>query len=51
MKLKNVPKHLSNLPLNYQLDSSDVKCIKKYRAEKNRKRRKKNNALRQKLKC
>jgi hypothetical protein len=40
MKLKNVPKELSNLPNDYKLDSCDKKSIKKYRKDKQIKLRK-----------
>lgn len=40
MKLKNVPRSLSNLPKHYALDVSDKLNIKKYREEKASKRKK-----------
>ena len=39
MKLKNVPRSLSNLPKGYTLDSGDKLNVKKYREEKAVKRR------------
>lgn len=39
MKLRNVPKRLSNLPLRYSLDVGDLQDINKYREEKKSKLR------------
>lgn len=40
MKLKNVPRSLSNLPEKYTLDAGGKRDIKKYREKKANKRRK-----------
>lgn len=45
MKLRFVPKCLSNLPLNYKLDTGDYQAINKYREEISTKRRKQNKTI------
>ena len=46
MKLRNIPRSLSNLSTSYELDAADRRAIKKYREEKHTKARFEQNTIR-----